>query len=294
MAINNFLTDKFTTLGGLAAVAYGSSLSFGSVGDEIKKRSITKSLDKQLPSNVLLDFLGTKTVLLDVFKAVFQAEYDKLTPFTDFIDIHSSIAKFSSLCTESFFNNLNVQSTYSVSTLEIIERSITESFLREGGSEEIGVDIQSLTNNVIVKIQNLERVGQDVEKLVTLISNNPNTKITAAIPDTTVSLPSELSLEKDSRGVDRKYGTIPPRDYFSGVGFVTDGDSIRKSALQGYVGYPLFSLLGESLLNPDSYNNLNLSDTSVSVLSQLNNNPGIPASEQGIYNLNLARIDLGT
>lgn len=294
MARNNFLTDKFTTLGGLAAVAYGSSLSFGSVGDEIKKRSITKSLDKQLPSNVLLDFLGTKTVLLEVFKAVFQAEYNKLTPLTDFIDIHSSIAGFSSLCTESFFNNLNVQSTYSISASEIIELSITESFLREGGSKEIEVDIKSLTNNVIEKIQNLEYVGQDVEKLIALTSNNPNTKITSAVPDTTVSLPSELSLEKDSRGVDRRYGTVSPRDYFSGVGFLPEGDSIRKSALQGYVGYPLFSLLGESLLNPDSYDNLNLSDTNVSVLSELNNNSGIPPSEQGIYNLNLARIDLGT
>jgi len=32
----------------------------------------------------------------------------------------------------------------------------------------------------------------------------------------------------------------------------------------------------------------------VSILSELNINSGIPASDQGIYNLNLARIDLGT
>ena len=294
MARNNFLTDKFTTLGGLAAVAYGSSLSFGSVGDEIKKSSITKSLDKQLPSNVLLDFLGTKTVLLDVFKAVFQSEYNKLTPLTDFIDIYSSVASFSNICTESFFNNLNVQSTYSVSASEIVEQSITESFLREGGSEEIGVNIEDLRDKVLVEIQSLEHVGQDVEKLIALTSNNPNTKITSAVPDTTVPLPTELSLEKDHRGVDRRYGTVSPRDYFSGVGFLPEGDSIRKSALQGYVGYPLFSLLGESLLNPDSYDNLNLSDTNVSILSELNINSGIPTSDQGIYNLNLARIDLGT
>lgn len=294
MARNNFLTDKFTTLGGLAAVAYGSSLSFGSVGDEIKKSSITKSLDRQLPSNVLLDFIGTKTVLLDAFKSVFQIEYDGVTPLTDFIDIHSSITSFSNLCVESFFKNLNTQSTYSVSASEIIEQSIEESFLREGGSKEIEVNIKDLRDKIVAKIQTLEYVGQDVEKLIALTSNNPNTKITSAVPDTTVPLPSELSLEKDHRGVDRRYGTVSPRDYFSGVGFLPEGDSIRKSALQGYVGYPLFSLLGESLLNPDSYDNLNLSDTNVSVLSELNNNSGIPPSEQGIYNLNLARIDLGT
>lgn len=293
MARNNFLTDKFTTLGGLAAVAYGSSLSFGTVGDQMKRGSITRSLDSQLPSNVLLDFFGTETVLLDVFKSVFQTEYDKLGSFTDFIDIHSSIDHFSYLCTKEFFKDLNRDSTYNTTASQIVERSIQDSLRREKKREGLEIDIGNLVDLVLLKITELDSIGQDVDKVIALASNNPITKITSVIPDTTVSLSIFSETEKDYRGTERNYGSISPVDYFNGIGYAKEGDSIKKSVVQGYVGYPLVSLLGESLLNPAGYSNLNLSDTNVSLLSELNNNSGIPVGEQGIYNLNLARIDLG-
>jgi len=293
VARNNFLTDKFTTLGGLAAVAYGSSLSFGTVGDQMKRGSITKSLDSQLPSNVLLDFLGTETVLLDVFKSVFQTEYDRLGSFTDFIDIHSSIDHFSYLCTKEFFRNLNRDSTYNTTASQIVGESILGSLLREKKKEDIEINIESLVDSVLLEIIKLDSIGQDVSKVVALASNNPITKITSVIPDTTVSLSTSSEIEKDYRGTERNYGSISPRDYFGGMGYAREGDSIRKSVVQGYVGYPLVSLLGESLLNPAGYNNLSLSDTNLSLLRELNDNSGIPVGEQGIYNLNLARIDLG-
>ena len=292
MARDNFLTDKFTTLGGLAAVAYGSSLSFGTVGDQMRRGSITKSLDSQLPSNVLLDFFGTETVLLDVFKSVFQREYDKLESFTDFIDIHSSIDSFSYLCTKEFFKNLNTDSTYNTTASTVVEKSIKNSLMKERKEEGLEIDTINLARLVLLETAKLDSIGQDIEKVIALTSNNPITKITPVIPDTTVSLSKTPLTEKDYRGTDRRYGSISPREYFGGIGYLKEGDSIRKSVLQGYVGYPLVSLLGESLLNPDSYNNLSISDTNLSLLSELNNS-GIPASEQGIYNLNLARIDLG-
>ena len=293
VARNNFLTDKFTTLGGLAAVAYGSSLSFGTVADQIKRRSITKSLDSQLPSNVLLDFLGTETVVIDVFKSVFQSEYDKSESFTDFIDIYSSIDHFSYLCAGEFLKNLNKESTYNTTLTQIIEESIRKSLRLEKKSEDLEIDIKELTNLTLLEMEKLDSIGQDVEKVVALTSNNPVTKITSAVPDTTVSLSASSEIEKDYRGVNRSYGTVPPREYFSGAGYKLDGNSIRKSVTQGYVGYPLVSLLGESLLNPDSYDNLTDRDTNISILSELDTNSGIPADRRGIYNLNLARIDLG-
>ena len=293
MARNNFLTDKFTTLGGLAAVAYGSSLSFGTVADQIKRRSITKSLDSQLPSNVLLDFLGTETVLIEIFESVFQREYDKSGPFTDFIDIHSSVKDFSYLCSKEFFKVLNRESTYNVSTSQNIRDSIQNSLSVERKNNELEIDVEALVDLIIVELRGLDSIGQDIEKIIALTSNNPNTKISSVVPDTTVSLNASADIEKDHNGVERNYGTVRPRDYFAGLGYRKEGDSIKKAVMQGYVGYPLFSLLGESLLNPDSYDNLSSTDTNVSVLSELDTNSGIPADERKIYNLNLARIDLG-
>jgi len=54
------------------------------------------------------------------------------------------------------------------------------------------------------------------------------------------------------------------------------------------VGYPLFSLLGESLLNPDSYNNLQLDFADSSIFGS-----NLSDGEEAIYNVNLATINLG-
>ena len=67
MAKNNFLTDNLSTVGGLAAIAYGSSAYFQTVNDQIKQGSSTKELDYQLPSNILLDYTGTDKFIYDIF-----------------------------------------------------------------------------------------------------------------------------------------------------------------------------------------------------------------------------------
>ena len=289
MASNNYLTDKFTSLGGLASVAYGSSTFFNTVADQIKINSKTTSLDHQLPSNVLLDYVGSKQILINIFNSALEDEYNSLSEFTDFIDIHAaSLYAFSEKLVDLFLEVVNEKSTYSETMSSLIEFSISRSLSFFKKDEDLEIDSAELSFKIISKSHQFEYLGKDLEKVVSLVINNPKTKVSAAVPDTIVPLKETSIQNKDERGVERNCGTIPPQKYYNNVAFNVENQSIAKSAKQGYVGYPLVSLLGESLLNPDSYENLDLSKISNnSILSE------VTTADQEIYNISLSRINLG-
>ena len=104
MAKNNFLTDNLSTVGGLAAIAYGSSAYFQTVTDQVRQDSSTRELDYQLPSNALLDYTGTDKFVYDIFYAAVEEEYNSGTTLTDFVDINTSgEEEFSEKLLEVFF-----------------------------------------------------------------------------------------------------------------------------------------------------------------------------------------------
>ena len=282
MASNNYLTDKFTSVGGLAAVAYGSSTLFNTVADQIKSGSRTRSLDYQLPSNLLLDYLGSERVLIDIFNSALLKEYNKNSNFTDFIDIHSSLDEFSNKLSKFFLRTINEKSTYSETSTSILSEAF-EKTQRYFSGEDIEIDSQEITFNLIEEFYLFNYLGSDIEKVISLALNNPITKVASATPDTIVSLSRTSYQSKNVRGVERNVGTISPQKYYAGEAFNLEGDSIRNSVLQGRVGYPLVSLLGESLLNRNSFEDLDFSSSDIS----------INENNRGLYNVSLSRIDLG-
>lgn len=294
MAKSNFLTDRFSTIGGLAAVAYGSSVLFPTVANQIKQTSRTKALDAQIPSHALLDFVGTKNFILDIVKSVLDSKYGKEEALTDFIDIYAkSTLAFSTLFVDVFVSNINTYSTYSVSPSQIIQDSLGKTSKRFDESGQFELDLQNITSEIIQKFIDFGYIGEDILSVIALLINNPNTKVTAAPPDSIVELDVQGVSTKDHRGVDRAYGTLSPGEYYSGVAYKPFGNSIKQSVVEGYVGYPLVSLLGESLLNPDSYDNLDLNFANSSVLGEIANDSNLSEEAQSIYNINLATINLG-
>ncbi len=289
MAKSNFLTDQFSTIGGLASVAYGSSSLFPTVADQIKQSSKTKALDSQLPSHALLDFLGTRKLIEDIFRSVVIEEYGITENVTDFVDIYvTDVGRFISIATDLFISNVNKNSVYSVAPTQIIADSLEEAGLRFVNPIPLELNLFNFAVKIEKAFVELGYAGEDFVPFVSLLINNPKTKVTQAPPDSIVTLDVKGISTKDERGVERIYGTLSPQEYYAEVALKEQGSSIKESILQGYVGYPLFSLLGESLLNPDSYNNLQLDFADSSIFgSNLSN------GEEAIYNVNLATINLG-
>ena len=283
MAKNNFLTDKFTTTGGVASVAYGSSSLFYSVCDQIKNNSVSKTLDQQLPSHLVLDFVGTKDILVSIFSVGIQEEYAKEEELSDFIDIFSNgVAEFSDIACDIFLKNLNKVSDYSYEFSDIIAEALFETKSRYSDSSDIEIDYDRVVGQIIAEFDSQGYVLKDLKNIVLIALSNPRTKITHAPPDQIVRLSEQNSIGKDYRGVDRDLGTSSIANYYNNVGYNPSGGSIDSSVVLGYVGYPLAFLLGESLLEKDSFENYLTS--SLTQVREVVSDP--------IYNLNLATVNL--
>ena len=130
MAKNNFLTDKFSTTGGLAAIAYGSSDLFYTVADQIRLGSISSPLDDQLPSNLVLDFVNAQSVIEESVYRALELEYAKMEEFADFIDIfcQENLSKYTELFCSLLLKLVNRVSDYN-SSLETLLLTLLISFL---------------------------------------------------------------------------------------------------------------------------------------------------------------------
>ena len=281
---NNFLTDHLTTPGGLAAVAYGSSNLFYSVCDQIKQNSATKDLDRHLPSEIILDFLGSRDALEGVFKDSFTEEYDKEEVFTDFIDVFCrGISEFSKIYTDTFLNKLDTISNYTYSLSDILEESLKNTNLIYSNQTDLEINTSEIADLIKNKLESKGYLFEELYKAFAIAINNPRTKISSVPPDSIVSLKEEGVTTKNYRGVDRRIGTLTPAEYYNNKAYHLINGSIDQSVIQGLVDYPLFSLLGESLLSTDSFENY--STSAASRQEQL---------QDPIYNINLSTIDLST
>jgi len=283
VAKNNFLTDKFTTTGGVASVAYGSSSLFYNVCDQIKNSSASKTLDQQLPSHLVLDFVGTKDILINIFYLGLQAEYTKEEELTDFIDIFANgIAEFSSIACSIFLKNLNKVSNYNYEFSDIIAEALFETKSRYSNNSDIEINYDQIVSQIVTEFDDQGYVLKDLKNIVLIALRNPRTKITYAPPDQVIQLSEQNSVGRDYRGVDRDLGTSSIANYYNNVGYNPSGGNIDSSVVLGYVGYPLAFLLGESLLEKDSFENYLTS--SLTLAREVVSDP--------IYNLNLATVNL--
>tara|TARA_Y100000004_G_scaffold183715_1_gene231862 strand:- start:255 stop:1142 length:888 start_codon:yes stop_codon:yes gene_type:complete len=294
VAKNNFLTDNLSTVGGLAAIAYGSSAYFQTVTDQVRQDSSTRELDYQLPSNALLDYTGTDKFVYDIFYAAVEEEYDSGTTLTDFVDINTSGEKeFSEKLLEIFLYNINRLSDYQDNYSSLVDEAIEETIYYFNRETDLEVNIDSLAQKIHNGFLNSEYLGRDIAKVVTLLIRNPKTKIASAPPDSIVSLYASPRQDKDFRGVDMYCGYLTKSQYYGNTGYVLKDGSIRKSVSEGYVGYPAVTLIGESLYNSDSSDNISLRDLSYSSESPFDSGVRFSETERRIYSINLASINTG-
>jgi hypothetical protein len=284
VAKNNFLTDKFSTTGSLAAVAYGSSELFYAVADQIRSNSVSKSLDAQLPSHLVLDFVNTKKLLKNAIFSTLDRHYSESEVFTDFIDIFckNDLDEYSSCVSDKLLSIINRISDYNSSLVSILEDSLEEASSLFGYRSELDLNFAELAKTLATDLKKENYIVEDLDLILLIAANNPLTKVSSAPADTLVPLSEEARLGKNYKGADINLGTTSFTEYYSGKSaYSSNIYSLQNVVAQGYVGYPLAALLGESLLDNDS-----LEYYSVSIGVSSNN------IEDPLYNMNLATIDI--
>jgi hypothetical protein len=246
-----FVTDAFSTLGGLAAVAYGNPNYFREVKNQIFSTSSTRFVDAHSPSDVFLSMVPSFGKLTEKVVEGLEVEYQKDSEFTDYADVELGPTWRSKVKTsfpEEMARAIDSRSTYDENFSSYLESALARTI---GNFSQI----DQLASNVTAYLNSDLSVSRDLSLIAKVVTNNPLNKLSVPPKDSKVYLDNSVELGLDHRGVEFTKAYLTPSDYFSNVpipGMVSPGllpSSIRDSVVQGYEGYPKGFKL-ESLFNP--------------------------------------------
>lgn len=264
-----YLTDRFSTLGGLGSVAYGDPEYFREVQNQIYAQSPTRFIDAQRPSDVFESLVLDREKFRQSFINVLEVEYLQNGSFTDYIDINYGPGWKNSVSRDAFpvlQRELDSSTFYGNTSSTYMGQVVNSLF---PGFEES----EKLIQNAVSEINknSVSSTGADLGFFS--VSNNPQTKISTPPPESIIALENSVDLGLDYRGVSFTTGYSTLEDYWSNIPYpgITGNNLIpatmKESVLNGYVGYssqiPLEALynpigadsIGNSNINPgDSFN----------------------------------------
>lgn len=271
-----FVTDSFSTLTGLASVAYSSVDAFREVQNEVIKQSPTQPFDIHRPSDVFYSFLASEDYFSTLLVNAILSFYEDNEEFGDYVDETFGTGFEDYISKEilpSIYRSLDANSTYGLGFEDILNKSLSSIFLNYEG-------IEDLSSRVARDIESDVIPSGDISLVTNIANNSPKTKLYQPPLEAIVNLPQTVDYDLDHNGVSYTKGYLSPQEYYSGVGYPGyDGitsipASMSKSIKDGYVGYsttaPLESILG--LSGSDSvfdFNSSNIASAANSILSML-------------------------
>lgn len=287
-----FVTDVFSTLSGLASVAYGDPDFFREVQDQVYALSPTRNVDQSRPSDTLLNLLGGVEVLEEITEESLLSRYGTDVNFRDYVDVEFGPGwsdRMAKSLARGILRSVDSSSTYGRSLEDHFEYAIMASLPGAPGVNDLAL---ALTHG----FRSDARLGEDVDLMVSIASNNPQTKISAPPKDSVIRLESAAEVGKDRRGVDYVYGYLAPREYYAGKaypdpssGFTSPSDVLRNSVNQGYVGYPAITSLLEGIFNPSGAESVAVTGSSApSTLGTFyNSQENLSQADRDVYNISL-------
>lgn len=293
-----YVTDDFSSLGGLGAVAYGDPEYFREVQNQVWAASPTRFTDIHRPSDILESLIGTESELVDGVLEVLEAEYEKDGEFTDYVDITQG-QNWKEKVAKDFFPALgqivDSESSYIASTSGYLNKTLTSILPGFVSSENFASKIVDWLEESRISPISTNLAGA-------IIANNPQTKISSPPTNAKIALSNNVDLGLDYRGVEFAKGYSTLQEYWGDIPYpgmespsILPG-SLRQSVLQGYMGYASTTPL-EKLYNPiaaDSVGSLNLSSpeainysnpfTAGSILGEI---PDFKRQDGDIYSISL-------
>lgn len=258
-----YITDDFSTLGGLASVAYGDPEYFREVQNQIYFASPTRFLDIQRPSDIFESFLGSRKSFKNVVLEAMENQYEADQLFADYVDVEFGADWREVVLPRiegEFFDSLDSTEAYGLSLSDYVGL-VTEQLLPNNPSQE--KLISAISETAISQ----PKTGKDIELMSKVVSNNPQTKLSIPPLNARVDLSNSADLGYDNRGVEITSGYITPQQYWNDVAYPGMTGSIMPTGLKdsvsnGYVGY-LSSAPLEQLFNPVGAQSVSDAPTSV-------------------------------
>ena len=307
MTKSNYATDAYSSLGGLAAVAYGSPDYFREVKNQIHMMSPTRGLDFNLPSSLFSGLYGQGDEVKSHISNALQYLYFEPGDFKDWVDVNKSnlgennwYNSLSSKIESEFWNNLDSNSGYYKGLSDYIEMS-----LDTPGLSIPPVLYPLVTSAIAEELRSNVAVGENADEMISVVNNNSLTKLDKIPPDTVIPLEDSIQLGSDYNGVPFDVGYLTLKDYYNNIAYPkmtadtnTLPTSLNESSQYGYVGYSPYSV--EELFNPAMATSLNeeegntINSTLPQALEELASSAmsKMPQDIKDIYNISLISLDL--
>lgn len=281
-----YLTDSWSSIYGLASVAYGSPERYPEVANQIRSKSVVSFLGDIPPSEVVGNMLKYSDM-----QSVLQSEYERGGDFADYVDSgFKSISELSEEYYSKILGGFNEFSSYETSLTDVLEYTF----------DDVPIDVLSVKNTLIQSVPDLA-LASDMGTLI------PYTKLDKLPAGSRIELDDNVQIDTDHKGVGLSTGYLSPSDYFNNVGYpgMTDElpTNIIKSVSEGYIGYPTYQPLDDisrpgfsSLLSAEDIGDVRNVSRSIAGLATLNTLRDLTSmgrmseSDRAMYSFDLAEV----
>jgi len=264
LKVSTYLTDSWSTISGLASVAYGSPTRYPEVANQVGRQLATRSLGNMPPSEVLSNSLSVED-----FTEALVSEYGKGEEFTRYVDSgDQTVAGVSKRLYLDLLAGFDQIATYESSITDVLEYI------------NAPVNVQRVKDDLIAKVPDLELFSR-------LSANMVYGKLDKLPAGTLIDLNDNVSLDSDSNGVAFTTGYLTPDQYYGGTAYPGVGStgnnlpgSFVTSLIEGYKGYATLQPL-DDLLRPGLAALVSLAD--------INDIRGVSRAISGLGTINTAK-----
>ena len=288
--VSTYLTDSWSTISGLASVAYGSPTRYSEVANQVGRQLATRSLGNMPPSEVLSNGLSVND-----FVSALTVEYEKGEEFTRHVDNgNRSVADVAKRLYLNMLAGFDQIATYESSITDVLEYI------------NAPVNVQRVKDELMAKVPDLELFSR-------LAANMSYGKLDKLPAGTLIDLNENVSLDSDVNGVAFTTGYLTLDQYYNGTAYPGVGStgnnlpgSFITSLVEGYKGYATLQPL-DDLLRPGLAALVSLADIndirgvsrSVSGLGTIDTAKDLSGlgvmskADQAMYNVDLTKIVVG-
>lgn len=287
--MSTYLTDSWSTISGLAAVAYGSPGRYQDVANQVRRKSVLGFLGPTPPSDIIANVLKPEHIV-----SALQGEYVMGEGFTEYVDTGSkTVTEIGNKLYENIVQAYNEFGTY--------ESSLTDAL--EYVSEGLGINNQRVKDKLLASVSDLELFSR-------MAANVPTNKLDKLPAGTRIDLDDSVNLDTDQNGIALTTGYLTPDQYWNevaypGVGSTADNlpNTFVTSLTEGYKGYATLQPL-DDLLRPGLAALVSLADINdlrnvarsvagigtVSTAKDLTGLGRLSPADEAMYDLDLSEI----
>lgn len=249
--MSTYFTDSWSTISGLASVAYGSPERFPEVANQVRRKSPASFLGNVSPSDLISEGLT-----VGVFTSALQSEYGKGEKFAEFVDSQGlSVSQLSKKLYAQVVKGFDENSSYESSLSDILSYTLSQT----------GINPQRVKDFILSS-------NPDIGMYSSMAVSVPTNKLDKVAPGTLFSLDDIVNLNEDQNGVKITTGYLTPLEYYNDVAYPGIESNLLESVIEGYKTYPTLDLLDNVLgqiVDPDDLASANRVSGSIAGLGTM-------------------------